>query len=273
MNIIQPTMERRRQIWNVLNGTPTATQRLGQAIDGALLALIFLNVAASVVETVPFIHARWGVYLWWFDAFSVAIFTTEYILRLWACTADHRYRHPIRGRIRFAMTPLAIIDMLAILPFYLPLLFPNLDLRFLRAFRLIFRLLRFIRYSHTLSILIAVAQSERREIIASIGVLAILVVVSSSLMYYIENPHQPEHFRDIPSSIWWAIITLTTVGYGDVYPIPPLGKVVGSIVALMGIGLVALPTAILSTGFLRELQRRYRHHPRTCPHCGAQLEE
>lgn len=266
-------MERRRRVWNVLNGNPTATQHLGRAIDIVLVALIFLNVVAGILETVPSIHTQWGTYLWWFDAFSVAIFTVEYILRLWACTADHRFRRPIRGRLRFAITPLAIIDLLAILPFYLPLILDGLDLRFLRAFRLIFRLLRFIRYSHTLSILVTVAKSERREIVAAVSVLAILLVVASSLMYYIENPHQPEHFRDIPSSMWWAIITLTTVGYGDVYPISTIGKVVGGIVALMGIGLVALPTAILSTGFLRELQRRYRHHSRTCPHCGLPLED
>ncbi len=266
-------MRFRYRLWHILTGTPTASQRLGQIVDAGLLVLIFLNVIAGIIETVPSIHARWGEQLWWFDAISVGIFTVEYIGRLWACTADHRYRHPVWGRLRFMVTPLAIVDLLAIAPFYMPLLFPGIDLRFLRAFRLVFRLLRFIRYSHTLSILVTVVRTERREIAASLSVLVILLVFASSAMYYIEHPHQPEQFPDIPSALWWAVITLTTVGYGDVYPISAWGKVVGGIVAVMGIGLVALPTAILSTGFLRELQRRRQRTPHRCPHCGAILED
>ncbi|MCX7937193.1 MAG: ion transporter [Chlorobi bacterium] len=266
-------MDFRTRTWHILSGTPTPTQRIGKAIDLALLALIFLNVAAGILETVSSIHERWGWILWWFDAFSVAVFSGEYVLRVWACTADRRYRHWLWGRLRFMGTPLAIVDLLAIAPFYLPLLFPHLDLRFLRILRLTFRLLRIIRYSHTLSIFITVAKTERREIAASISVLLILVVLASSLMYYIEHPHQPDKFPDIPSAMWWAIITLTTVGYGDVYPLSPVGKILGGVVALMGIGLVALPTAILSSGFIRELQRRYRRHTHRCPHCGAVLEE
>ncbi len=266
-------MRFRHRLWHILTGTPTSSQRLGQIVDIGLLVLIFLNVIAGIIETVPSIHARWGEQLWWFDAISVGIFTVEYIARLWACTADHRYRYPVWGRLQFMVTPLAIVDLLAIAPFYVPLLFPGIDLRFLRAFRLVFRLLRFIRYSHTLSILVSVVRTERREIAASLSVLVILLVFASSVMYYIEHPHQPEQFSDIPSALWWAVITLTTVGYGDVYPISAWGKVVGGIVAVMGIGLVALPTAILSTGFLRELQRRRRSTPHRCPHCGATLED
>lgn len=175
--------------------------------------------------------------------------------------------------MRFVATPLAITDALAIAPFYLQLLLPGLDLRFLRIFRLVFGLLRFVRYSHMLSILVAVVHSERREIAASVVVVGILVVLASSLMYYVEHTLQPDAFPHVPAAIWWAIIARTTVGYGDVYPISTAGKIVGAFVALMGIGLVALPTAILSSGFLRELQRRYRRSTHICPHCGATFKE
>ncbi|MCX7929464.1 MAG: ion transporter [Chlorobi bacterium] len=261
----------RHRLWHILNGTPSDT--IGRAIDIALACLIITNVIAGIIETVGAIHERWGKQLWWFDAASVAVFTIEYLLRLWSCTADHRYRRPFVGRLRCALTPLSIVDVLAIAPFYLQLLMPGVDLRVLRVLRLVFRLLRFVRYSHSLSILVAVAKSERREIGMSLVVHGIVVVFASTAMYYIEHPYQPENFADVPSAMWWAIITLTTVGYGDIYPITPLGKVVGGLVALMGIGLVALPTAILSAGFLRELQRRHRRHLHTCPHCGTTFEE
>jgi len=265
-------MHFRRYLWHTLNGTPTSSERLAHRIDQFLLALIFLNVIGGIIETVPSIHAHWGTVLWWFDAISVGIFTVEYLGRLWSCTVDHRYRHPIRGRLRFLVTPLAIVDLLAIVPFYLPFILPGVDLRFLRAFRLVFRLLRFIRYSHTMTLLVAVVRSERRELVATMSVLVILLVFASSLMYYVEHPYQPEVFTDIPTAMWWALITLTTVGYGDMYPISSWGRIVGGLVAVLGIGLVALPTAILSTGFLRQLQRKAKKHIHRCPHCGAELD-
>ena len=226
------------------------------ATDVVLCTLILLNVAAVVLETLPGWSARYGAWFLGIELVSVAIFTVEYGLRLWSCVEDrrHDYRHPVRGRLRYAVTPMAIVDLLAVLPFYLYFLMP-VDLRILRMVRLI-RLLKITRYSPALRSLGAVFKAESRSILGAIMLMCMAVLIASSVMYALERDVQPEAFGSIPEAMWWGVVTLTTVGYGDVTPVTPLGRVFGAMVTIFGIGIFALPTAILAAGFARELGKQ-----------------
>jgi len=237
--------------------------------DAGMIVLIVANVVAVMLETVAAVQARFGRALFVFECASIAVFTTEYTLRLWACTENPRYARAVAGRLRFAVTPMALIDLLAILPFYLQL-FIAADLRFILALRLLrmLRVLKLGRYSAAARTLGRVLRSKREELAVMALVTGIVLVIASGLMYYAEHPHQPEKFSSIPASMWWAVITLTTIGYGDVFPVSPLGQALGGVIAVCGIGLVALPTAIVSAGFAEEVARRRKAEARHCPHCG-----
>jgi voltage-gated potassium channel len=242
-----------------------------RAFSMAMMALISLNIAAVILQTVESLDARHGRLFNAFELFSVILFTAEYILRLWACTVDRRYRHPVLGRVRFALTPLAIVDLIAILPFYLPVILP-IDLRFMRAPRL-FRLLRILklgRYSESWKLIGNVFRAKREELTLAVLAMGLLLLVASSLMYFVEHDNQPQAFSSIPMAIWWGVETLTTVGYGDVYPITPLGKLLAGTVAFLGIGMFALPAGILASGFSSEIHSHLgkKQH---CPHCGRPI--
>lgn len=247
-------------------------QRSGGPVETFLLGLIFLNVAALVLETLPGLGPRTRAAFYAFEVFSVAVFSAEYVLRVWACTASPEYRHPLWGRLRFALTPLAIVDLLAILPFYIPA--TAVDLRFMRAVRLlrVFRILKLGRYSSALTTIARVVRSRKEELVGTLVIL--LLLLASSLMYLAENEAQPEQFSSIPATMWWGIITITTIGYGDMYPITPIGKLLAAVIAVLGIGMFALPTSILGAAFLEEIQSRQPKPARgTCPHCGLPLDE
>ena len=245
--------------------------RFDRAIDLFIIALIVVNTAAQILETVRPIY---DAVPWFFSVLewaSMVIFTLEYVLRLWSCTAEDRYSHPFYGRLRFALTPLLLIDLLALLPFYLPFLGLE-DLRTLRAMRLLAWAARLGRYFEGIRTLGSVLQSKALELMTVVLVLAVMLILASAMMYYAEHTAQPEAFASIPEAMWWSIITLTTVGYGDVSPVTPLGKVMAGVIAVMGIGMFALPAGILGSGFLAEIQRRNRG-ARVCPHCGELIEE
>jgi voltage-gated potassium channel len=244
--------------------------------DPFIMGLIVLNVAAVVLETVDWINNRYALIFYAFNLFSVAVFTVEYLLRVWSCTEDPKFKDPVSGRLRFMITPLAIIDLMAFLPFYLPFAFP--ELRFLRAFRLfrLFRVLKLARYSESLQTFVDVLKLKRDELNLMLFAIIILLTVSSSLMYEAEHEAQPEAFSSIPAAMWWGVVTLATVGYGDMFPVTPMGKLVGSLVVLLGIGLFALPTGVLAAGFSEVLQRKREAKQREgmiCPHCGKRIEE
>lgn len=240
--------------------------------DPFIMGLIVLNVLAVVLETVDWIYLRYSTIFDAFELFSVSVFSVEYILRIWSCTIERRFRDPIRGRLRFMITPLSLIDLLAILPFYLPLILP--ELRFLRAVRLfrLFRMLKLSRYSESLQTFGEVLRLKREELSLMLFTIAILLVVSSSLMYQLEHDAQPEAFSSIPAAMWWGVVTLATVGYGDMFPVTPAGKLIGSVVVILGIGLFALPTGIIAAGFSEIVQMRRRREAVTCPHCGMRVD-
>jgi voltage-gated potassium channel len=252
----------------------SADDRASRLVDGGLMILIALNVLAMVLETIERVHALAPEWFWWFEVISVGIFTVEYLLRVWSCTASARFARPVRGRARFMMTPLAVIDLLVILPFWLPML--GVDLRVVRSIRLfrVFRLLKLGRYSTALQTFGRVLTSKREDLLATILLMGLLLLLGASFMYYVEHEVQPEQFPSIPETMWWGIATLTTVGYGDVYPMTHLGRLLGAVIMVLGIGMFALPTGILGAAFVEELQRTQAQDAggRCCPHCGKPID-
>lgn len=256
---------------------PAVEDRLSRWFKLGVMVLIVLSVASVVLETVPSIHARWSGVLFVFEAFTVVIFTAEYLARLWVCDQDPRYAHPLWGRLRFAFSPMVLVDLASILPFYLhvflPLVSPqDVDLRVLRALRLmrLMRLFKFGRYSDSMDLLAGVFRSKKEELVVTSFMAFVFLIVFSSLMYYIENAAQPDRFSSIPAAMWWGVATLTTIGYGDIYPITLAGKILGSLAAITGIGMFALPAGILGSGFVEEMHRR-RGDAKRCPHCAKPL--
>lgn len=247
---------------------------IGRLIEIFILLIIFLNVIAVIIETVESIYIRNPNLFHRFELFSVIIFTVEYVLRLWSCTSREKYKNPITGRIKFAFTPLAVIDLISFLPFYLPMV-TVLDLRFLRALRLlrIFRILKVGRYFESVRLVGRVFLRKKEELAITVFMVAILLIIASCLMYYVENQSQPKAFASIPMAMWWGVATLTTVGYGDVYPVTPIGKFLGAIIALLGIGIFALPTGILGSGFIEEIANKKTVKHRVCPRCGKEIDD
>jgi voltage-gated potassium channel len=242
---------------------PDEGDAASRVVNGLLLALIALNTIAAILGTMQGFSDRFGRYLLFFDRISIAVFTVEYLLRVWSCTVDEKYAHPLFGRIRYVFSPAALIDLLAIAPYYLAV-----DLRYLRAFRL-FRLFKIGRYAKRLRLVRNVLVAKKEELVISATISIFVLIICSAAMYYLEREHQPEVFSSIPMSMWWAVVTLTTVGYGDVVPVTWGGKTVGAVIALTGVALFALPAGILSAGFVDELQRHKKQ--RRCPHCGKAI--
>lgn len=266
-------MKLRTRIWEILENTKPG-DKLGKIDDLLIMTLIVLNVIAVILGSVKWFESEYKTLLDNFELFSICIFTTEYLLRIWSCVTDAKYTKTFFGRTRYFFTPMALIDLISILPFYLP--FVGLDLRVIRMFRLVrlFRVAKAARYVSSIKLLGKVFKSKKEELIVTFIVLSILLIIASSLMYFFENNVQPDKFGDIPSTMWWAIATLTTVGYGDVFPITSEGKIIASIVAILGIGLFALPTGILGAGFIEEFQNSKKQKGKNiCPHCGKEIEK
>jgi voltage-gated potassium channel len=261
----------RRRIYRILEIAEEGDV-LSRAFDLFIVSLIAANVIALVIATMPAL-SRYASVFRAFELGSVVIFSAEYALRLWSCVEHTAHNRPIKGRLRFASRGMMVIDLLAILPFYVALFVPTaalLDLRFLRAVRLmrIFRLFKLGRYSRAMKVLGNVFRAKKEELGIAVFVVLILLVLASSLMYFAESSVHPEAFPSIPAAMWWGVATLTTVGYGDVVPITALGKALGTIVSILGIGLFALPAGILASGFASEV----RHEDELrCPHCGKEI--
>lgn len=221
-----------------------------------MVAIIVANVIAVAMETVPAYRDDYGTLFTAIEAFSIFIFIVEYVLRLWSCVENRAddYDHPLWGRLRYAVTPLAIIDLLAILPTLLATM-TGLDLRILRILRL-FSLLKLTRFSPALETIGAVIYAQRKGLLAAMLMVAILMVFSSSLVYLAEYDAQPDKFGTMLDAMWWSIVTLATVGYGDLAPVTPFGRIIGAVTIMLGIGCYALPTGLLASGFADEIRKR-----------------
>lgn len=217
--------------------------------DVLIMSLISLNVASVFIETFQ-ISEKFSLIIKTFEFFSILVFTVEYVLRLWTAPWLYPGASSFAARCRYVISFMALIDLLAILPFYIPFIIP-IDLRVLRALRIfrLFRILKFNRYTKAMKSVFAVLRLKSVELISSVFIVVILMLISSALMYSIEGNAQPDAFPNALSGLWWAIATFTTVGYGDIYPVTVGGKILGGVVSLLGIGLVAVPTGIISSGF------------------------
>ena len=242
--------------------------------DIFIMALIFASIASVFIMTFD-ISSETVRFLNRFEKWAIIVFTVEYLLRIW--TADMLFPElpPWRARLKYVFSGMAIIDLVAILPFYLPM-FVSVNLVSLRAIRLVrlLRLFKLNRYTDAVSSIGAVFRSKFREILVSIFLVMILLVIASLLIYYAEHDAQPDKFANAFSGVWWAVATLTTVGYGDIYPVTALGRLMGGVIAIMGIGLVAVPTGIISAGFVELLEKKHPEKdekPNYCPHCGKKL--
>lgn len=219
-------------------------------LEAALIALIIANVACVILETVTPIYERWQSVFDLFETLSLSVFVVEYLVRFWAAPENPE----VYSRWRWVRTPIALVDLLAILPALLVLLVP-LDLRILRIFRLL-RLLKLTRYSPALGMLLTVIREEAGAFFAGFFILVLMLVFAASGAWLVEHQAQPDAFGSIPAAMWWAIATLTTVGYGDVTPVTAAGKIFGGLVTMIGIGMAALPAGIIATGLNDELHRR-----------------
>lgn len=253
-------------------------QIASKIFDAVIMILIFFSVASVFVMTFS-LPAGVAGFLARMEQGALIVFSLEYLLRIW--TADLLYPDcgPGRARLKYMTSGMAVIDLIAILPCFLPMIFPA-NLVSIRAFRLV-RLLRIFkmnRYSDAILSIREVFLRKLQEILVSIFFVFILLVIASLLIYYAEHDAQPEQFANAFSGLWWAVATLTTVGYGDIYPVTAMGRIIGATIALLGIGMVAVPTGILSAGFVEFLEKKDRtpeegenEPPRYCPHCGKKL--
>lgn len=219
--------------------------KLSRYFSFFIQVLILVSVVTFSIETIPDLKPQTRTILQAIELFSVIIFSLEYILRIYV--AD--------SKPKFVFSFFGIIDLLAILPFYLSF---GVDLRSLRALRFLrlFRILKLVRYNRAMNHFTRAIKSAKEEIFLFIFITLILIYFSAVGIYYFENEAQPEHFSSIFDSLWWAIITLTTVGYGDVYPITVGGKVFTFIILMIGLGIVAIPTGIISSALTKSVDKK-----------------
>jgi len=249
-------MVSKKRILQILSRS-SGSDRASRICDRFLSTMILLNLLAVSLESVDALSASYGTAFFAFEMVSVAIFGVEYALRIWSAAANEASKHssPAKRRFEYIFSFTGLIDLIAILPSLLPLFLGEIDLRWLRVLRLV-RLLKISHYSSALEDLIAAIRSEKSAFGAAMYLFFIALFASSSLMYVVEHQAQPENFSSIPTTMWWSLITLTTVGYGDVSPVTPVGKIVGAMTAMMGVCVVALLTGIVATAFSNQISRR-----------------
>jgi voltage-gated potassium channel len=262
----------RREVYEILEG-PHIGKGRGKWAAIFFSVLIAVNVGAAVLETDPTYFQEYFPFFTTLTIFSVGIFSIEYILRLWVSVENPRYAGSRWGRLRYAFSPLAIIDLVTLVPFYMIFFISNPDIAFLVRFSRILWILKLGHYTPALDTLAKVVRAKKEELSVAFFFLFLVLILSSSLMYYAEHAAQPTKFTSILASMWWGVETLSTVGYGDIVPVTPLGKLIGSVVAISGIALFALPAGILASGFVAEL-RKEKEEKSTgggeiiCPNCG-----
>ncbi len=262
----------RRYTYELLH-TPEIETRTERYVRAIITTLIVLSVISVMLETVEEMSVKYQDWFYYFEVFTVMIFSGEYILRLWSSVEKENHQHPLWGRIRYMFSFMALIDLLAVLPFFIPHVI-KFDLRFLRGFRLI-RLLRMFKlgqYSEPLRTISIVIHKKRHDILVTFFIIFLLLVMSSSLMYFIEHDAQPGVFTSIPAALWWGVSTLTTIGYGDIVPVTVLGRVCSALISILGIGTFALPSGIIVSGLVEEIQKEKQAKGLLyCPYCKEKL--
>jgi voltage-gated potassium channel len=243
----------REKLYNLIRDDDT-NNLAGNIFDGTIIFLIIVNAAIIILDTFQIIDIHLKELFSLVETVSIIIFTVEYLARVWTSVYMFPKDNPIIARIKYMFTFMAIIDLLAIAPFFLPFLFSVHNLLFLRIIRLlrIFRLFKLIRYTDALDHVGNVIKRKSHQLISSLCFVFILMIFASVFMYYVEHDDQPAVFENAFSGLWWAIATVTTIGYGDIYPVTGLGKILGAFIAMLGIALIAVPTGIISAGFIEQ---------------------
>lgn len=242
----------------------------GNIFNTTIITLIILNVILVIMDT-------FKLPLWFYkishfiEVVSMVIFLIEYLMRLWTATLVYPNLKPYKARLKYILSFMAIIDFLSIIPFFIPFIIP-VDLRVLRMLRLL-RLFKVGRYTNSLSQIASIFKRKAGQLMSSMFVVLLLMIIASVLMYNIEHTAQPDKFANALDGLWWAVATLTTVGYGDIFPVTALGKILSGIIALLGIGLIAVPTGIISVGFMESIgkpkETAKKHY---CPYCGEKIK-
>ncbi len=267
----------KEKVHGLLHPEIVGNKNWDKVINVFIIVLIILNVIAVMMETVPGFHdePHEKKFFRYFDLVSVIIFTVEYVLRVWSSNHELKYRHSIKGRLKYMVSPGALIDLIAILPFYLHAII-GLDLRILRILRLMrfFRLFRLTAYMKSTHVIINVFKTRKNELLLSLILVIFLIILSSSAIYFAEHDHPVNQYKftSIPATIWWSVVTLTTTGYGDMYPMTTFGKSMAGVIMLTGVAFFALPAGIITAGFLEEFRKNKKHPNTKCPHCGKIID-
>jgi len=245
----------RRRLYEILEHG-TIGDRTGRLVGRLIVLLIIINLLAITLESVPEFQARYSPFFTVIELFSLAFFTVEYGLRLWVSVEHPPYRHPSepKARLKFMTSAFGIIDLLAVFPFWFAFALPP-DLRVVLVFRMV-RFLTLARYSAGMRSLLDALYTERRALFGCLVILVGAALLAASVMHLVERHVQPDKFGTIPDAMWWAIVTLGTIGYGDVIPMTPLGKIVASVTIFLGLIMVALPVGIIATAFANQIHRR-----------------
>ncbi len=243
----------RQKVDALMNDTPTSG-RLHHQLDLIFIIFIVSSVAAVFLETIPAVHDPLKLEFYWFDTIAIAVFTVEYLLRLYAAPEQEPHHSALSGRLSFIKKPGSLVDLIAILPFYLQFLFA-VDLRFVRILRVL-RVLKLTRYNTALTTFAMVLKREKRAFYAAMFITVLITILSGAIVYEFEHAVQPEKFDTMPRAMYWAVITLASVGYGDISPVTPIGQAFTMVLALLGIGIVALPAGILGSAFSDQLHQQ-----------------
>jgi voltage-gated potassium channel len=265
----------KKKVHGLLHPEIVGDKHWDKIINIFIIALIILNVIAVMLETVSSLHEKYADLFRYFDVVSVIIFSIEYILRVWSSNHEEKYRGSFKGRLKYMLSPGALVDLLAILPFYLHAII-GFDLRMLRILRLMrfFRLFRLTAYMKSAHMISNVFKKRINELALSLVLVIFLIIIASSAVYFAEHQHveNKTKFTSIPATIWWAVVTLTTTGYGDMYPMTYVGKAMAMVIMLTGVAFFALPAGIITAGFLEEFRMNRIKKTHRCPSCGEILE-
>ena len=247
--------ELRRRVYVVLEQGPVG-DGLGGIIDRLLVVLIVINLIAVTLESVPDLGARYAFAFELIEYFSLLVFTLEYGLRLWCAVehGPHQHLSGTRARLKYALSPAGLVDLAAVLPFWLALVLPA-DFRFVLVFRMV-RFFKIARYSPAMRSLLDVLYRERRALFGCLVITLGISLVAAALMHLAEGKVQPDKLGTIPDALWWSIVTVGTIGYGDVVPVTVLGKLIATGTIFLGLIMMALPIGIIATAFSEQIHRR-----------------
>lgn len=251
----QSLSELRRRAYVALEQGPVG-ERFGALVDQLLLSLIVVNLIAVALESVPALNARYGVVFEAIEYVSLVVFSADYVLRLWSAVehGPHRHLTATRARLKYALSPAGIIDLLAVLPFWFAALLP-LDLRYMLVFRMV-RFFKIARYSPAMRSLLDVLYNERRALFGCLVITLGTALVAAAMMHLAEATAQPDKLGTIPDALWWSIVTIGTIGYGDVVPVTAFGKLIATATIFVGLILMALPIGIIANAFSEQIHRR-----------------